>query len=244
MSTPADGASAAAADDTVKIARPTASIRRRPKRSPSAAPVSRRTAKVRVYALTVHSRLSTVACRSSRITGSAVVTTRLSSVAMKTAAEVIAKVQMVRVLAVMDSSFGSSTRSCCWGRGLRMRLSGVRWCGKPEYTCEWSLTSLRKKRVSVVLPAALDEALRPALIGAEQVHRCDHVQEHPLREEVRDALRRQSRDSFDVVDELAVAVPHHRANRRVVAGCVGLHLRVEIGRIGRQPLPIGLADRP
>ena len=37
-SAPIDGASAAAADATVKIVRPIASIRRRPKRSPSAAP--------------------------------------------------------------------------------------------------------------------------------------------------------------------------------------------------------------
>ena len=43
-----EGASAAAADETVKIARPSASMRRRPKRSPSAAPVSSRTAKVSV----------------------------------------------------------------------------------------------------------------------------------------------------------------------------------------------------
>src|SRR6266571_1863322 len=99
MSAPAEGASAAAADETVKIARPTTNIRRRPNRSPSAAPVRSSTAKVSVYALTVHSRLSTVACRSLRITGSAVVTTRLSRVAMKTATDVIAKVQIVRVLA-------------------------------------------------------------------------------------------------------------------------------------------------
>src|SRR6266536_3494128 len=120
MSAPADGASAAAADETVKIASPTTNIRRRPKRSPRAAPVKSKTANVSVYALTVHSRLARVACRSLRITGSAVVTTRLSRVAMKTATEVIAKVQIVRVLALMGSSFES-------------------------YACEWSLTSESKK---------------------------------------------------------------------------------------------------
>ena len=93
INAPAVGASAAAAEDAVKMKRPTASMRRRPKRSPSAAPVKSRTAKVSVYALTVHSRLSIDACRSLRITGNAVVTTRLSSVAMKTATEVIANVQ-------------------------------------------------------------------------------------------------------------------------------------------------------
>ena len=48
ISTPAVGASAAAADASVKIPRPITSMRRRPKRSPSAAPVRRSTAKVSV----------------------------------------------------------------------------------------------------------------------------------------------------------------------------------------------------
>ena len=47
-SAPIDGASAAAADASVKIASPIANIRRRPKRSPSAAPVRSSTAKVSV----------------------------------------------------------------------------------------------------------------------------------------------------------------------------------------------------
>jgi hypothetical protein len=48
---------------------------------------------------------------------------------MKTATEVMAKVQIVRVLAVMDSSFGSSSRWCAPEAALRMRLSGVSRCG-------------------------------------------------------------------------------------------------------------------
>ena len=68
-------------------------IRRRPKRSPSAAPVRRKTAKVSVYAFTVHSSCSIVASRSVRITGSAVETTRLSSTTMNSATDVIANVQ-------------------------------------------------------------------------------------------------------------------------------------------------------
>ncbi len=128
INAPADGASAAAAEARVKMASPTASIRRRPKRSPSAAPVRRKTAKVRVYALTVHSRLSIVAPRSSRITGSAVVTTRLSSVAMKTATEVIAKVQMVAALAVMSSSFSSLDDALEW-----LRLGSGSAVRKPKY---------------------------------------------------------------------------------------------------------------
>ncbi len=77
----------------MKITRPIENMRRRPKRSPSAAPVRSSTAKVSVYALTVHSSCESDACRSRRITGSAVVTTRLSSVTMKSATEVIANVQ-------------------------------------------------------------------------------------------------------------------------------------------------------
>ena len=73
-------------------------MRRRPNRSPSAAPVKSSTANVSVYALTVHSRFSIDALRSSRITGSAVVTTRLSSVTMKTPTEVIANVHQTLAL--------------------------------------------------------------------------------------------------------------------------------------------------
>ena len=73
-------------------------MRRRPKRSPSAAPVRRNTAKVRVYAFTVHSSSSIEAPRSTRITGSAVDTTRLSRTTMKRPTEVIASVQSVRAL--------------------------------------------------------------------------------------------------------------------------------------------------
>ncbi len=98
MSASIDGASAAAAEATVKSAMPIANMRRRPKRSPSAAPVRRNTAKVRVYAFTVHSSSSIEAPRSTRMTGSAVDTTRLSRTTMKRPTEVIASVQSVRAL--------------------------------------------------------------------------------------------------------------------------------------------------
>ncbi len=88
-----DGESAAAADPSVKMPRPARNTRLRPRRSPSAAPSKRSTAKVNVYAFTVHSRPEMDACRSRCIVGSAVVTTRLSSVVMKSAIEVIANVQ-------------------------------------------------------------------------------------------------------------------------------------------------------
>ena len=101
------GASAAAADERVKIAIPTENISRRPSLSPSAAPVSSNTAKVSVYAFTVHSSCDSDACSSRRITGRAVVTTRLSSVTMKSATEVIANVQIV-LLRVLILSLPSS----------------------------------------------------------------------------------------------------------------------------------------
>ncbi len=88
-------ASAAAAEAPVKSTRPSTKSRRRPKRSPSAAPVSNSTANVSVYALTVHSSWEMVACRSRRITGSAVETTRLSRLTIKSATEVMASVQIV-----------------------------------------------------------------------------------------------------------------------------------------------------
>jgi hypothetical protein len=65
------------------------------------------------------------------MTGSAVVTTRLSSVAMKTAIEVIANVQSVRVLADIYSSLGSSTTSNVPAPLRGMRLPGVLWFGLP-----------------------------------------------------------------------------------------------------------------
>ena len=82
------GARAAAADEAVNSASPTMNIRRRPKRSPSAAPVSSSTAKLSVNALTVHSSPARPVPRLRRITGSAVVTTRLSSAAMNCATPV------------------------------------------------------------------------------------------------------------------------------------------------------------
>ena len=64
--------------------------------------MSSKTAKVSVYALTVHSRPWSEAPRSCLITGSAVVTTRLSSETMNTATEVTMKVQMVIALVLMS----------------------------------------------------------------------------------------------------------------------------------------------
>ena len=89
---PVLAASADAALAAVKVARPIANIRLRPNRSPSAAPVSSSTANVSVYALTVHSSDWIDAPRLRRIDGSAVVTTRLSSVVMNKPIDTIASV--------------------------------------------------------------------------------------------------------------------------------------------------------
>ena len=88
ISAPVDGARAAAAEAAVKIPSPITKTRRRPKRSPSAAPVSRKTANASVYALTVHSSASIEAPRSTRMLASAFVTTRLSRETMKIATAV------------------------------------------------------------------------------------------------------------------------------------------------------------
>ena len=85
--------SAARTEAAVKIDIPITNMRLRPKRSPSAAPVRRRTANVSVYAFTVHSRPEIDASSSSWITGRAVTTTRLSSAVMNSAIVVIPNVQ-------------------------------------------------------------------------------------------------------------------------------------------------------
>ena len=112
LSTSTFGASAAPTDATVKTPTPIANILRRPNRSPSAAPVSRKTANVSVYALTVHERLSREAWRSVLMTGIAVETTRLSRETMNSAIEVITKVQMVLVRWVIGGAVLSSVFAC------------------------------------------------------------------------------------------------------------------------------------
>ena len=86
------------------MASPMVNIRLRPNRSPSAAPVRSNTANVRVYAFTVHSRPESDAPSDRLITGSAVVTTRLSSDTMNSAIAVIANVHAVLARSVMPAS--------------------------------------------------------------------------------------------------------------------------------------------
>ena len=98
-------ASALAAEASVKIVMPARNTVRRPKRSPRATAMSMKAAKLRVYALTTHCSSSMEAPRSLEITGSALVTTRLSSVAMnigRDAATIASQTGIRRVVEVMD----------------------------------------------------------------------------------------------------------------------------------------------
>src|SRR6266540_1625946 len=102
MSTSTDGASAHAAEATVNSPSPAAKTRRRPYRSPRAAPVISSTAKQRTYALTVHSRSSNEAPRSRWIVLKAVATTSMSSTTMNEARALSPRTQRcVAVLFVM-----------------------------------------------------------------------------------------------------------------------------------------------
>ena len=74
--------SAAPTEASVNTAMPTRKTVRRPKRSPSATAIRMNEANASVYALTNHCSSSIEAPRSWRMTGSAFVMTRLSSVAM------------------------------------------------------------------------------------------------------------------------------------------------------------------
>jgi hypothetical protein len=75
---------------------PLTNSRRRPKRSPSVDAPSMSVAKVRVYALTNHCSCSSVAPRSARITGSALVITRLSRVAMNIGSDAASRATATR----------------------------------------------------------------------------------------------------------------------------------------------------
>src|SRR4249919_287721 len=179
-----EGASAAAAEASVKIPRPATKILRRPNLSPSAAPVISRTANTSVYALTVHSSPPRLAWSSLRITGSADVTTRLSRVVMKTATDVMANVQIVvlRVFIV------------------------------PPQLVVITHLLLREKNALPLLHGRVQEPLGPGRRVGEQIHRREDVQQHPEREEVADALRVGARDALDVVDEGTETLPHRLAH--------------------------------
>src|SRR2546430_3498861 len=207
-----EGASAAAAEAAVKIATPIVKPRGRPSRSPRAAPVSRSTAKVSVYALTVHSRPLSPAWRSVRITGSAVVTTRLSIVVMKSSVDVIANVQSS--FGLIDPPFRSPRDN------------------RPIYVVSSHLQRSEKRESSESLLESLEEPPRPRLVGILQTHRGHDVDEHAVREERGDALGRQPGDALDVGDEVAEPVADDLADLGIVTGRIGLELRLQPRAIG------------
>ena len=103
--------------DRPKTTTPKRNMRRRPKMSPRRPPVTRRTAKESVYALTVHSRPEIELCRSFWIDGSATFTTVLSSMIMKSAKHIAPRVHQRRLSSVMAERI----RVICGGGGRRAR---------------------------------------------------------------------------------------------------------------------------
>ena len=109
--------SAQATDDTTNNRIPAANSRRRPNRSPRAAPVNSSTAKLRLKALTVHCRVSIGVPNSARMVARADVSTCVSSATMKDASEVIASTSLLSF-----SLFGSCIavlHRCRTGRRFR-----------------------------------------------------------------------------------------------------------------------------
>ncbi len=89
-----------------KATTPNRNIRRRPKMSPRRPPVTIITAKVSVYALTVHSSADSEACRPRWIEGSATFTTVLSSITMNSAKHIAPSVH--------QRLFSSVINRCRW----------------------------------------------------------------------------------------------------------------------------------
>src|ERR671927_1437695 len=96
-SSPWLGAKPISALEAAKTITPPTNMRRRPKMSPSRPPVTSSTAKLSVYAFTVHSRLEMLAPRSFWIDGSATFTTVLSSMIMNSAKHMAASVHHLRL---------------------------------------------------------------------------------------------------------------------------------------------------
>ena len=96
-SQPSVGARPIVAEASAKTTTPNRNMRRRPKMSPSRPPVTSSTAKVSVYALTVHSRAESDASKSRWIDGSATFTTVLSSMIMNSAKHIAPSVHQRRL---------------------------------------------------------------------------------------------------------------------------------------------------
>ena len=96
---------------------PNRNMRLRPKMSPSRPPVTSSTAKLSVYALTVHSRLESDAWRLRWMDGSATFTTVLSSMIMNSAKHIAPSVHHLRLSSVRRRRSG--TGGLLLGQGTR-----------------------------------------------------------------------------------------------------------------------------
>ena len=113
MSAPTPGASAAPAEPSANTARPIDIVRRRPNRSPSAAPVNNIAAKLTPYAVTIHCSDPVAVPRSRRIVSSEVVTTSRSSATMNDATDAAANTQLRRLPPIRVSPAGDSESISC-----------------------------------------------------------------------------------------------------------------------------------
>src|SRR3954469_13338862 len=103
--------------DAANTITPPTNIRRLPKMSPSRPPVTSSTAKLSVYALTVHSRLERLTPRSFWIEGSATFTTVLSSMIMNRAKHIAASVHHLRFPSCRRRRSGIRVLSGCEREG-------------------------------------------------------------------------------------------------------------------------------
>src|SRR5262245_46217407 len=109
-----------------KTARPATKTLRRPRRSASEPAVSTSAARVSAYASTTHWRSVKLAPRSSRIEGSATLTTVISSRSMKVAAETATSVHHLRAIGVDSLGGGVEPLGECRTGQRRVRAGEQR----------------------------------------------------------------------------------------------------------------------
>src|SRR5262249_25583463 len=103
------------------------------------------------------------------------------------------------------------------------------------------LTSdLKKIRL---FPDERHQLLRPRLLGVEQIHRGDDVDQHSPGEEDRELLRIDARDTLDGLDDIAVALLDDLTDLGVVARRVALELPAEPEGVRADQLPVRGAHR-
>ena len=196
-SQPSEGAKPIVAEASENTTTPNRNIRRRPKMSPSRPPVTSSTAKVSVYALTVHSSADSDAPKSFWIEGSATFTAVLSSITMKRAKLIAPSVHQRRLC--------SDRRS----RSVMGRRSFRRWGGERRAArCARARGAPRRTRRAPLSRAAIDAAEHLAARGE---------QGHEPRAAVAGALA--ARD-VAALDEAVDRARHRRERHREVAGDV------------------------